>query len=354
MRPPSAVASFAALGRIASVTACAAALVGCRCDAPGGPGSSAGGGGAVADAPAGSANASPEASEAGDGRPRDPHAAYGGDASGLPPCRVMSSENGPSPTADATAWLDVAAKGSFTVKVLESGRELRFEGPGRIRPCTEDVALVAEGAAIGLPGSGEAPGAEQWVATACGVARWASGVHRVVGGRDGCKLQSSLGTAHLFVAEDVVVEDALEPKARTDLPADGGAAVDAGARGPDGSRDAWRRVDAKRALRLRSRRALDDAAAVRTALVACEKAAQAVQTLSGQLVHPRFAGTPQLQGGKDAGSTDAGVGELAEKSVSARGVARAACAVAAVRVAVAGSRPEEQARLDAASARWRR
>ncbi|HSO36783.1 MAG TPA: hypothetical protein VLT33_29860, partial [Labilithrix sp.] len=80
----------------------------------------------------------------------------------------MASEGGPSASADATGWLDVAAKANFTVRTLETGRELRFEGPGRVRACADDVALVAEGSAVGLPGSGEAPGAEQWVATACG------------------------------------------------------------------------------------------------------------------------------------------------------------------------------------------
>jgi hypothetical protein len=245
----------------------------------------------------------------------------------------MSSEGGPSAKVDATRWLDLPARSSFTARTLETGRELRFEGAGRVRACGDDVALVAEGSAVGLPGGGEAPGAEQWVATACGVARWASGVHRLSSARDACRLQSSMGTAHLWVPEDVRAEDA---------PVDASAPVDAGvpAVQVDGrGAGAWQRVDGKRALRLSSRAALDSSASVKRAIAACEKAADAVQTLATRM------------GAADAGTS--ALGELAAESVVARGLARAACAVAAVRVALAGSRLEEQTRLDSAVARWR-
>ncbi|MBX3186262.1 MAG: hypothetical protein KF819_04570 [Labilithrix sp.] len=319
MRLPSAVVERRALGVAFAIVG--GALVGCREGASDSRDASAEGAPSVTTTPS-----TPNASSTSSALAPPSHAID--DAASPPPCRVMTAENGPSPTADATTWLDVPAKGSFTVKILESGRELRFEGPGRVRPCADDVTLVADGAAIGLPGAGEAPGSEQWIATACGVVRWASGVHRMTGAGDGCKLQSSLGTAHLFVADDVVVEDA---------PLDGGAApsAEAGA-SPAG---AWRRIDAKRALRLRSKRPLDDVAAAKTALGACERAAQAVQALSAQM---------------SAGDASAPIGDLASGSVAARGVARAACALAAVRVSLAGSPPEEQKRLDAASARWRR
>jgi hypothetical protein len=259
----------------------------------------------------------------------------------LPICRIMASENGPPAKADATGWLDLVAHASFTVRTLETGRELRFEGPGRVRACGDDVALVAEGSAIGLPGSGEAPGAEQWVATACGVGRWASGVHRFTGARDACKLQSSLGAVQLYVASDVTVSE---------VAVDGGAplATDAGAATDGGSAKAspWRRIDGRRAFTLQPRSAIDGAAGVKTALVACERAADAVQKMAAAMLPDARA---------DGGATDggAGIGDLAEESVVARGVARAACAVAAVRVALAGSRPIDEGRLTAAMMRWR-
>ncbi|MDB4935277.1 MAG: hypothetical protein JWP87_2249 [Labilithrix sp.] len=250
-----------------------------------------------------------------------------------PACKIMASEGGPVATADATAWLDVAAKASFTVRTLESGRELRFEGPGRVRACGDDVALVADGSAVGLPGSGEAPGAEQWVATACGVARWASGVHRFAGGRDACKLQSSLGATHIYVPDDVTADE---------VAVDGGAPLPApapAAPSDAGTTPTWRRIDAKTAFRLQGRGALDTPAAVKNALVACERAAQAV------------AAAALKMSSHDAGGGS--LGELAAESVASRGLARAACAVAAVRVALAGSKPADQTRLEAANSRWR-
>jgi hypothetical protein len=256
----------------------------------------------------------------------------------LPICRVMASENGPPANADATGWLDVAAQANFTVRTLETGRELRFEGPGRVRACADDVALVAAGSAIGLPGSGEAPGAEQWIATACGVTRWASGVHRFTGGRDACKVQSSLGSLALYVAADVVV---------TEVAVDGGApieaGVDAGSSGKPSS--PWRRIDGRRSFALQPRSGALGAAGVKAALLACEHAADAVQKVAAAMLPGARAA--------DGGTSAVPIGDLAEESVVARGVARAACAVAAVRLAVAGASPLDEARLAAASIRWR-
>lgn len=250
--------------------------------------------------------------------------------SGLPVCRVMSSEGGPAATADATSWLDVAAKASFSVRTLETGRELRFEGPGRVRPCGDDVALVAEGSAVGLPGTGEAPGAEQWVATACGTARWASGVHRFAGARDRCRLQSSTGTLEVYVADDMTFDE---------VAVDGGAPVAADARAADAGppKNAWRRIDGRRAFEARARGPLDSAASVKASLAACERAATTVQRLAAGMT------------GGDAGD----IGTMAADSVMARGIARAACAVAAVRVALAGSKSDDLTRLATLNSRWR-
>jgi hypothetical protein len=266
------------------------------------------------------------------------HAHAGGNVP-LPICRVMASENGPSANADATGWLDIAAQASFTVRTLETGRELRFEGPGRVRACADDVALVATGSAIGLPGSGEAPGAEQWVATPCGVARWASGVHRFTGARDACKLQSSLGSLWLYVAPDVIAAE---------VAVDGGAPIEAGAgadAGASGKPSPWRRLDGRRAFALQPRSGALGAAGVKAAIGACEHAADAVQKVAAAMMPGARAA--------DGGPPSPTVGDLAEESVVARGVARAACAVAAVRLAVAGSSPVDEARLAAASIRWR-
>jgi hypothetical protein len=270
----------------------------------------------------------------------------------LPLCRIMASENGPPASADATTWLALPAHASFTARTLETGRELRFEGPGRVRACGGDVALVGEGSAIGLPGSGESPGAEQWVATACGVARWASGVHRFTGARDACKLQSSLGAAQLYVASDVTfAEVAVDGGA----PADPDAGVTPAAGTGDANKaSAWRRIDGRHAFALRPRGAIDGATGVKTALAACEHAADAVQKVAAAMLPgARADGGDGGGGGSGGGGGARNLGDLAEESVIARGVARAACAVAAVRVTLAGSSPVDEARLTAASIRWR-
>ena len=84
---------------------------------------------------------------------------------------------------------------------------------------------------------------------------------------------------------------------------------------------------------------------MKTALGACEHAADAVQKVAAAMLPGARAA--------DGGAGTVGIGDLAEESVVARGVARAACAVAAVRVALAGSKPVDEARLAAASIRWR-
>ncbi len=237
----------------------------------------------------------------------------------------MAGEGSTNAGADLTAWLDLSGTSSVTVRTFETGRELRYEGPGRVRACSGDVALVAEGSAVGLPGSGEAPGVEQWVATACGVARWAAGVHRFSAKRDECKLQSSMGSMSLYVSPDVTASEIV----------DGGAPprADAGT-----SAAPWRRIDTRQSFLLKGRGPLDTAAATKAALTTCERAAANVQRLEAGMTAPE-AGT--------------NAGDLAAESVAARGLARAACAVAAVRVALSGSKSEDVALLDAASTRWR-
>ena len=153
-----------------------------------------------------------------------------------------------------------------------------------------------------------------------------------------------MGTSMLWVAEDVTADELAidggvpDGGAVTPPASPSGARPDAGG----GGDTKWRRIDAKRALRLRGRGPLDTAPAVRAALTVCDRTAKEVQDLAARM-------SPALAHG-DAGS---GVGDLAARSVEARGIARAACAVAAVRVALAGSKPDDQARLDASNARWR-
>jgi len=267
-------------------------------------------------------------------------------------CRIMTSEGGPRLGADPSTWLEVAERGTFAVKDLVTGRELRFEGPGRVRPCGFDVPLVAEGAAVGLPGSGEGAGSEQWVATACGVARWSGGVHRFEARKGECKIQSSTGNALVFLAEDVTAHEVVVDAGAPDS---GAPALDAGAPRLDaGAPERWRSLEAKHALRLQPKTSITTPAATALALGACERAARAVEELATRMTAAVAAGSREagtLDG--SPGSPAPGLGDLAAESVIARRTARASCAVAAARIALAGGREEDVRRLDAAASRWR-
>jgi len=286
-----------------------------------------------------------------------------------PPCRIMTAENGPPMTSDATQWLTTTTPGNFSVKVFETGRELRFEGPGRTKACGGDVALVAAGSAVGLPGAGEAPGSEQWVATACGVGRWAAGVHRfsALGAKDGCRWQSSVGSANLYHAADVVESEVPFEAPDAGTPAPGASSPPSLPSVPSSlpsvpsslpsvpspssltaHTSPWRRVDGRRAFKLTPRSALDQTPAVRSAIAECERAAAAVDALAARMAD---GGAPST------GDSGTSVGDAAAASVAARAIARAACAVATVRVALGATRPRadaaaDEARLEAAVARW--
>jgi hypothetical protein len=223
-----------------------------------------------------------------------------GSATGAKPpaCRVVGGEGGPGPTADASTWLALPAKATLSVRMLETGKDVRFEGPGDVRACGGEVALVAEGAAVALPSAGEAPGNEQWVANPCAVARWATGIHRFATETNGCTLQSFVGSAWLWLPEGAKLEA---------TPLDGGAEAAPLPEAVDG----WRRIDARRAVKIRS-----GAPSPLPAILACEKAAADVNAIAAKM--------------RDGGG--AKLGELMPASIASRRHARAACALAAARV----------------------
>ncbi len=236
----------------------------------------------------------------------------------LPVCRVSSSDGGPGPTADVSVWVTLAEKTNFSVRVLATGKELRFEGPGDVRACGADVTLVAQGTAMGIPGAAETPGNEQWVATPCGVVRWTAGVHKFAADKDGCRLQTSVGSSFLWLPEGARLED---------VALDGGA-PDSGAAIVAAAEDGWRRIDGRRAVRLRAEGTAADAVGW------CEKAAGEVDALVARMT--------------DGGT--ANLGDLTVRSITARKGARAACSLAATRVHASKATPLE-ARLARATAR---
>jgi hypothetical protein len=243
----------------------------------------------------------------------------------------MMSENGPAPGADAKSWLELKAGAAISVKSFDTGRELRFEGPGKVNACATDGAFVIEGSAVGLPGAGEGPGSEQWVATPCGVAVWNTGVHRFSATANDCKLQTSNEGSHLYVASDMVADD---------------VALDGGAPDAGGAVAASRftHLTGRRAVRLHPKAPSTKDAAAKGAIADCAKAAADAETV-GQRLRAGGDGGRSPEGG--------GIGELAVRSIGVRRVARAACAVAGVRVISAGEKPDDVAALAAAEARFR-
>ncbi len=223
------------------------------------------------------------------------------DAAPPPRCRILSSENGPPPSADPTEWLSLADGASMTTRASESGREVRFEGPGRVLACGHAVALVAQGSALAMPGGGNAPGQEQWVASPCAVVRWTAGVTKVTANANECIVQVSTGNALLYTPPESHGENA-----------DGGfPLLDAGVA------DGWRRVVAPKVLRIRGVPKLE------AAVAACEAAAKKVS---------------DVDGGADLGTRTV-------ESMHARELVRATCALAEARAQA----PTEKADAGAAS-----
>jgi hypothetical protein len=80
----------------------------------------------------------------------------------------------------ARGWLTLGATDSVTVTLPKTGRELAFLGPALVDPCVRpDEAWLSHGKFQGSRGSGESPGAEQWVVTPFGVVRYGAAILEV-------------------------------------------------------------------------------------------------------------------------------------------------------------------------------
>jgi hypothetical protein len=202
------------------------------------------------------------------------------------------------------AWVDLAKGTRVVAKDPHTTRETTFRGPGRVRACVDftEESWLASGRFESTVGAGETPGAEEWVVTPYGVVRY-----------DAAKLAVDV-TAH---EADVDVEGGLAfgwggggtgggPSAG----AGAGARVDAGAGGGGGASDeGWIRMQPGR-YKLAARG--DAAAAVDT----CGDLARTTRGLAAQIMAP--------DGGADGG--------VIIRQVTTRRLARAACAVATLRV----------------------
>ena len=209
-------------------------------------------------------------------------------------CRAMAVQGSPTIAVDggvlplaasdlADGWITLGEKDSLTVTLPRTGRELTFVGPALFEPCPgTDEAWLVRGRFQGTRGSGESPGAEEWVVTPFGVIRY--------------------GAANVEVtAFDVELHASLK----------GGSAAIL----PEGA-TSWQTLppDAPRVVKGAP---LGKAASAMSA-ERCAKASADAKALEDPLVLPDAAASPTF-------------GYLAMRANDAHVLARAACAVAKLR-----------------------
>ncbi len=226
----------------------------------------------------------------------------------------------------ADGWLTLGPGARLVAKDPRTTRETTFRGPARVRACVGGIeeSWIASGMSESNVGAGEAPGAEEWVVTPLGVVRFAAAKlavqefsHRhvktaspsakpadtsapaqkpVVTMREGVRVALSEGVAFVWPASD------------------------AGERGPDGgvaggnADDGWIRIS-DGVVVLSPNVARTPLEGARAALDSCTAIGKSARDLA----------TALLEG-------DSGMAQVAARQVTTRRLARAACAVAALRV----------------------
>jgi hypothetical protein len=213
----------------------------------------------------------------------------------------------------AAGWLTLGPGARLVAKDPRSSRETTFRGPARVRACVggAEESWVAAGTFESTVGAGESPGAEEWVVTPLGVVRFGAARLAVQVSsrrwpRDGVRLALNDGTAFVWMARDA-----------SERSVDGGVA-------PAPDEEGWVRVAAGSVVTLVARAALVALASTggRTPL---DAARSAVETCTSIGTSARDLASALLGG-------DAAVGPTAVRQVTTRRLARAACAVAALRL----------------------
>lgn len=128
-------------------------------------------------------------------------------------CRALALRGSPSIASDAglkplaindltDGWVTLAAADTLTVSLPKTGRELSFLGPGTFEPCvTTNEAWLVRGTFQGSRGSGESPGAEQWVVTPFGVIRYGAAIVEIVVEAAEARVRLKAGSATVLPEE---------------------------------------------------------------------------------------------------------------------------------------------------------
>jgi hypothetical protein len=228
-------------------------------------------------------------------------------------------------------WLQLSDRARLVSKDPRTTREITLVGPALAQVCvaSREEAWLVSGGFESSTGTGEAPGAEQWVATPIAVVRYGAARLRLDVSATQVALRLNSGEAFVWAPADARVERG-GGAARS---ADAGAASEAG----------WQRLDegTAKVLLIGSRPAQQSASA---ATDQCERSAQ------------RASGLARVVLSQDAGSDGAAsLGQAIAAQVIARRAARAACGLAAVRdQGLPASKAHEALtkRLDGANTSW--
>jgi len=218
------------------------------------------------------------------------------------PCRAIAADGdvrgapgadgGGLPLANMTeipgdGWLSLAGGARLVAKDPRTSRETTFLGPGRARACVErgEESWIVTGSFESVVGAGESPGAEEWVVTPQAVVRYAAARLRVDSGPQGTRVRLANGVAFLW-------------------PPGAGPAS-----------EGWQRMTAAETTIGGPPGTDPDAASA--AVDRCSSLAETSRRLAAALLAPAEAGPG---------------GSVAAEQVTARRLARAACAVATLRV----------------------
>ncbi len=211
---------------------------------------------------------------------------------GAPTIAIDGGASAPLAMNDvARGWITLAAGDDVTLTLPRTGRELEFLGPALVDPCVgTDEAWLIRGKFQGSRGSGESPGAEQWIVTPFAVIRY--------------------GVAILDArVDDKSVQASLKVGTATILPE--GATV-------------WELLDSSAPARVVKGTLLGKAGTA-AAAERCAKASTVSKSLEDALVLPDAAASPTF-------------GDLAMRANDAHVLARAACAIANLRADPAATR----------------
>ena len=235
-------------------------------------------------------------------------------------------------------WIALGPDARLAAKDPRTTRETLFLGPGRARVCVghREESWLASGAFQSETGAGESPGAEEWVVTPLAVLRFSAATLRVEVRGTHAFAEVGGGVVFAWIAPDVHIQR-LDAGAEARTGSDSAASAGGGRAG-----GAWERVtDAS--LRLSLAAGTQAPAAARAAVDRCETIAHRAEDLTRSLLAPH-----------GANGVGAGADAIADE-VATRELARAACAVAAVRTGALGkdsASDDLEGRLRSADKAW--